>query len=63
MKSVDPVRRKFGGTLASDAVLKEQIKTCKGGHGPPVKIPRDQTGHTTFWIAAAVWIGMPVREF
>ena len=37
MKPVEPTCGKCGRNFASEADLKEHIKTCKGGHEPPAK--------------------------
>jgi hypothetical protein len=37
MKSVENRCPKCGNTFAAQADLEEHIKTCKGGHEPPVR--------------------------
>ncbi len=37
MKSVENQCPKCGSDFASEADLHEHIKTCKGGHEPPVR--------------------------
>jgi glutamine amidotransferase PdxT len=61
MKSVENRCSKCGSTFAAQADLDEHIKTCKGGHEPPVRDKNHlseiegvtlPTGHSSFCSAS-----------